>query len=62
MNPRRRRIRVDLPAPLGPSNPKTSPRATWSVHRSRAVKSPNRFVKSRVSITAALSGKRAGEK
>jgi len=32
------------------------------VHRSRAVKSPNRFVKSLVSITAALSGKRAGEK
>src|SRR5579859_5481349 len=37
------RIRVDLPAPLGPSKPKISPCSTEKLISSTAVKVPNRF-------------------
>jgi hypothetical protein len=41
------RIVVDLPAPLGPSNPKDSPLATSKSMASTAVKSPNFLVNPR---------------
>src|SRR6202166_4131173 len=44
-SPQRMRIVVDLPAPLGPRNPKISPRFTSSETRSTAVKSPKRFTR-----------------
>src|SRR6202040_3771237 len=39
------RIRVDLPAPFGPSNPKISPCSTEKFSESTATKSPKRFVR-----------------
>src|SRR5260370_39273617 len=47
-NPHRMRIVVDLPAPLGPRNPKISPRFTSSETRSTAVKSPKRLTRSSI--------------
>ncbi len=41
---------VDLPAPLGPRNPKISPLDTWRSTASTAVKAPKRFV-SLLSVT-----------
>src|SRR5205085_9948640 len=41
---------VLLPAPLGPSNPKTSPRLTEKLTRSTAIFSPKRFTRSTTSI------------
>src|SRR5436190_15434271 len=43
---------VLLPAPLGPSNPKTSPRLTEKLTRSTAIFSPKRFTRSTTSIIA----------
>src|SRR5947207_53173 len=43
---------VLLPAPLGPSNPKTSPRLTEKLTRSTAILSPKRFTRSTTSIIA----------
>ena len=45
MKPASMRIVVDLPAPFGPRNPSTSPRATLKVTLSTAVKLPNRLVR-----------------
>ena len=45
------RMVVDLPAPLGPRNPKISPLPTWSETWSTAVKSPNFLT--RLSISTA---------
>ena len=42
---------VDLPAPLGPSSPKISPRDTSNEMSDAAVKSPKRLVSARASIT-----------
>src|ERR1035438_6773091 len=39
------RIVVDLPAPFGPRNPKTSPLLTSRFSRSTATKSPNLFTR-----------------
>src|SRR5215471_5384014 len=44
------RISVDLPAPFGPSRPKTSPCATSKLTPLTAVKSPKRLTMSRTSI------------
>src|SRR5579863_6744873 len=44
-SPHKMRMVVDLPAPLGPRNPKISPRFTSSETRSTAVKSPKRFTR-----------------
>src|SRR5271156_5893470 len=44
------RTTVVLPAPLGPSNPKTSPRRTSKLTLSTAVKAPKRLVRSLVRI------------
>src|ERR1700686_2259 len=44
-SPQRIRMVVDLPAPLGPRNPKISPRFTSSETRSTAVKSPKRLTR-----------------
>src|SRR3989304_3601224 len=46
---------VVLPAPLGPRNPKISPRCTPNVTPSTAVKVPNRLVSSSTSMTGAPS-------
>src|ERR1700722_3004227 len=46
------RTTVVLPAPLGPSNPKTSPRRTSKLTLSTAVKAPNRLVRSLVCIAS----------
>src|SRR5271163_1781511 len=46
------RTRVVLPAPLGPSNPKTSPRRTSKLTLSTAVKLPKRLVRSLVCIAS----------
>jgi len=48
-NPQSIRIVVDLPAPLGPRNPKISPRRTSRFTWSTATKSPKRFTRSRIS-------------
>ena len=45
MNPASIRIVVDLPAPLGPRKPRTSPRRTENDTLSTAVKPPKRLVK-----------------
>ena len=45
MKPASMRIVVDLPAPLGPRKPSTSPRATRNDTWSTAVKPPNRLVR-----------------
>jgi hypothetical protein len=42
-------ITVDLPAPLGPSSPNTSPASTERVRLSTAVSGPNRHVSALVS-------------
>src|SRR5208337_1568935 len=47
------RMVVDLPAPLGPRKPKTSPLLTARLSRSTAVKSPKRLT--RFSITTELA-------
>ena len=44
-------IRVDLPAPLGPSNPQTSPGNTWRSSPARAVTAPKRFTRPFTSST-----------
>jgi hypothetical protein len=46
---------VVLPAPFGPSSPKTSPSAIVSVSPSTAVKSPNFRERCWISITSASS-------
>src|SRR5271168_3933062 len=46
------RTTVVLPAPLGPSNPKTSPRRTSKLTLSTAVKVPKRLVRSLVCIAS----------
>src|SRR5690349_5012263 len=46
--PQSMRMVVDFPAPLGPRNPKISPRATSRFTRSTATNSPNCFTRSRV--------------
>src|SRR6267142_1974354 len=51
--PQKRRMTVDLPAPLLPSRPKTSPAWTSKDTSSTATKSPKRFVR--------WSASRAGE-
>ena len=43
MKPVSIRIVVDLPAPLGPRNPRTSPRSTAKLTSSTAVTGPKRF-------------------
>src|ERR1700722_2127024 len=43
---------VVLPAPLGPSSPKTSPRRTSKLTLSTAVKAPKRLVRSLVCIAS----------
>src|ERR1700730_5930388 len=50
MSPRRSLTDVVLPAPLGPRNPKTSPRGTVIVRPARATVLPNRFESSTVRI------------
>src|SRR5262249_27694910 len=45
-------ISVDLPAPLGPSSPKISPRSTVKLTPFTAVMSPNRLTMFRTSIAA----------
>jgi hypothetical protein len=52
------RIVVVLPAPFGPRRPKTSPGGMERFNRSTAVRSPKRFVKSRVWIIGAVQGRR----
>src|SRR5688500_9294949 len=47
------RIVVDLPAPLLPRKPKTSPRPTSKLTRSTATNGPKRRVRSRTWIAAA---------
>ncbi len=54
------RMVVDLPAPLGPRKPSTSPRATEKLTASTAVKLPNRLVRPSISISAASPGSPAG--
>ena len=44
---------VDLPAPFGPRNPRTSPRATEKLIPSTAVNGPNFFTSPSISIIAA---------
>src|SRR4051794_26940329 len=44
------RIVVLLPAPLGPRKPTTSPRPTWKLSESMAVRSRYRFVRPETSI------------
>ena len=51
MKPASMRIVVDLPAPLGPRNPSTSPRATLKLTLSTAVKLPKRLVRPSISIS-----------
>src|SRR5277367_4705269 len=46
------RTSVVLPAPLGPSSPKTSPRRTSKLTLSTAVKAPKRLVRSLVCIAS----------
>src|SRR5690606_30606145 len=57
----RRRMVVDLPAPLGPSSPSTTP---WGTSRSRpltAVMSPKRFTTPRSEIAGGESADGSGE-
>src|SRR5882672_2849291 len=55
-------IVVDLPAPLGPMNPKTSPASSRSVSASNATSEPYRLVKAFVAIAAGFStGSGGGE-
>ena len=49
------RMRVDLPAPLGPSNPKISPCSTEKFKASTATKSPKRLVRFSTSTSAFIS-------
>ena len=51
---------VVLPAPLGPSSPKISPRRTSNDVRATAVKSPNMRTRSRTTIAGWSSGADAG--
>ena len=53
-------IVVVLPQPLEPTKPKISPRSMVKLTRSTAVKSPNRQVRSRATITGSASAKRRG--
>src|SRR5271170_7693452 len=57
------RTSVVLPAPLGPSNPNTSPRRTSKLTFSTAVKVPKRLVRSLVCIASESSsiGPREGD-
>src|SRR5437867_1283113 len=60
ISPHSIRMAVDLPAPLLPRRPKTSPSSTASVRRSTALKAPNAFERSIVSTgrsTALPSGR-----
>jgi hypothetical protein len=52
MKPASMRMVVDLPAPLGPRKPTTSPLATEKLTSSTAVKLPNRFVSPSISMSA----------
>jgi hypothetical protein len=51
---------VVLPAPLGPSSPKISPRATANESPSTAVTSPKRRVSPRASMAGPFAAARAG--
>src|ERR1700674_2836638 len=53
IRPQSMRMMVDLPAPLLPSRPKTSPRETVKLTPSTAVKSPKRLTSPSTSITGA---------
>ena len=53
MKPASIRMVVDLPAPLGPRKPSTSPRATVKDTSSTAVKPEKRLVRRSISISAA---------
>ena len=53
MKPANMRMVVDLPAPLGPRKPNTSPRSTVKDTSSTAVKPPKRLVSFSISISAA---------
>src|SRR6516165_5283076 len=59
-SPQRMRIVVDLPAPLGPRNPKISPGATSRETRSTAMKSPKRLTRFS-SLTAGPGGLGTGD-
>src|ERR1700730_17964703 len=48
------RMVVDLPAPLGPRNPKISPRLTSRLIWSTATKLPKRFTRSRISTALGI--------
>ena len=56
MKPASMRMVVDLPAPFGPRNPSTSPRATLNDTSSTAMRWPKRLVRCSISISAALFG------
>ena len=60
INPSSRRIVVDLPAPLGPRNPNTSPGATVMLRSSTATTRPNRLVRPSTRM-AGLTAVRAGD-
>src|SRR5271155_48268 len=51
MKPASMRMVVDLPAPLGPRKPSTSPRATLKDTLSTAVKLPKRLVRPLMTIS-----------
>src|ERR1700755_2722455 len=54
MKPVTMRMVVDLPAPLGPRKPRTSPRSTAKVRSFTATFTPNAFVRFSTLITAFL--------
>ena len=60
--PRRHLMRVDLPAPLGPTSAVTRPDATWMSTPSSAVSRPNRFRSpwNSTAGTAVADGRHAG--
>jgi len=51
---------VDLPAPLAPSRPKISPRATWKLTSFTATKSPKRRVRRVTAMTSSVGDAAAG--
>jgi hypothetical protein len=55
MKPASMRMVVDLPAPLGPRKPTTSPRATVKLTSSTAVKPSKRLVSPSISINAVIA-------
>src|ERR1035441_1585337 len=55
-SPQSMRMVVDLPAPFGPRNPKTSPLLTSRLIRSTATKPPKRFTKFSIATDVTCSG------